>query len=209
MSALGKKILAGLTNAHAFTGGKIAGRRIHRVAVPEGGSCRDQRKTRTGNFAACRKKRLTMRFQGKVYKDGKFWLAEVPIFAAMTQGRTRKEALVMIADWFETMANRPSFSVTVHEGKKGTLEISSSDTRTMVSLLLQRQRQLSGLSLAAAAARLGARSRNAYARYERGGSVPTVEKLDELLHAVSGGRDFVLLPSPLENAERGEEDGVA
>ena len=33
-----------------------------------------------------------MRFQGKLYKDGKFWLAEVPIFAALTQGRTRKEA---------------------------------------------------------------------------------------------------------------------
>jgi len=43
---------------------------------------------------------------------------------------------------------------------------------------------------------LGAKSRNAYARYEQGRSVPTVEKLDKLLQAVSGGRDFVLLPSP-------------
>jgi predicted RNase H-like HicB family nuclease len=137
-----------------------------------------------------------MRFQGKVYKDGKFWLAEVPIFAAMTQGRTRKEALAMIADWFETMVNRPGFAVTVHEGRKGNFELSSPDTKAMVGLLLQRQRQLSGLSLAAVAERLGAKSRNAYARYERGVSVPTVEKLDELLQAVSGGRDFVLLPSP-------------
>ena len=142
-----------------------------------------------------------MRFQGKVYKDGKFWLAEVPIFAAMTQGRTCKEALAMIADWFETIVNRSGFSVTVHEGKKGHFEISSPDTRAMVCLLLQRQRQLSGLSLAAAAERLGARSRNAYARYERGVSVPTVEKLDELLQAVSGGRDFILLPSSLEETE--------
>jgi hypothetical protein len=143
-----------------------------------------------------------MRFQGKVYKDGKFWLAEVPIFAAMTQGRSRREALTMITDWFETMINRPGFFVTVHEGKKGNFEISSSDTRTMVSLLLQRQRQLSGLSLAAVAARLGAKSRNAYARYERGVSAPAVEKLDELLQVVSGGQDFVLLPSPLEETER-------
>ena len=63
--------------------------------------------------------------------------------------------------------------------------------------LLQRQCQSSGLSLAAAAERLGAKSRNAHARYERGASVPTVVKLDELLQAVSGGRYFVLLPSPL------------
>ncbi len=143
-----------------------------------------------------------MRFQGKLYKDGKFWLAEVPIFAAMTQGQTRKEALMMIADWFEAMINRSGFSVTVHEGKKGDFEISASDTKAIVCLLLQRQRQLSGLSLAAAAERLGAKSRNAYARYEQGTSVPTVEKLDKLLQAVAGGRDFVLLPSPLEYAER-------
>ncbi len=150
-----------------------------------------------------------MRFQGKLYKDDKFWLAEVPIFAAMTQGRTRKEALMMIADWFETMINRSGFSVTVHEGKKGDFEISASDTKAMVCLLLQRQRQLSGLSLAAAAERLGAKSRNAYARYEQGTSVPTVEKLDKLLQAVAGGRDFVLLPSPLEDAEHERRTGIA
>ena len=149
-----------------------------------------------------------MRFQGKVYKDGKFWLAEVPIFAAMTQGRTRKEALAMIADWFATMVNRRDFSVSVHEGKKGDFEISSSDTRTMVCLLLQRQRQLSGLSLAAAE-RLGAKSRNAYARYEQGTSVPTVEKLDELLQAVSSGRDFVLLPSPVGEVKSVGRNGLA
>jgi hypothetical protein len=61
-----------------------------------------------------------MRFQGKLYKDGKFWLVEVPVFAAMTQGRTRKEALAMIADWFVTTIDRPGFSVAVHEGKQDT-----------------------------------------------------------------------------------------
>ena len=65
-----------------------------------------------------------MRFQGKLYKDGKWWLAEVPIFAAMTQRRTRREALAMIIDWFETIIARPEFSVAIHEGKKGEFEIS-------------------------------------------------------------------------------------
>jgi predicted RNase H-like HicB family nuclease len=142
-----------------------------------------------------------MRFQGKLYKDGKFWLVEVPVFAAMTQGHTRKKALAMIADWFATMIDRPGFYVTVHEGKRDNFEISASDTKAMVGLLLQRQRQLHGLSLAAAAERLGAKSRNAYARYEQGSSMPTVEKLDKLLQAVSGGRDFVLLPSAIEDAK--------
>ena len=136
-----------------------------------------------------------MRFQGKLRRDGKFWLAEVSVFDAMTQGRSRKEALDMIADWFVTMVDRKGFSVEIHPAGKDTFEASSSDARTMVSLLLQRQRQKSGLSLAQAAQRLGAKSRNAYARYERGASVPTVEKLDELLRAVAPGRDIVLQQS--------------
>lgn len=138
-----------------------------------------------------------MRFHGRVYKNGKWWLAEIPILDAMTQGRTRQEALVMVADLLETLANRPAFLVQVHRGAGEAFEVSSVDTRGMISLLLRRQRERSGLSLADAAARLGAKSRNAYARYERGTSVPTLEKLTELLQAVAPEQDFVLQPSEL------------
>lgn len=133
-----------------------------------------------------------MRLSGRVYKSGKFWLAEVPILDAMTQGHTKKEALAMVEDLLETLANRPSFSVTTHPVTKENFEISSPDTRGLVSLLLRRQRERSGLSLAEAAQRLGAKSRTAYARYEQGTAAPTVDKLNELLQAVSPDRDFVL-----------------
>jgi hypothetical protein len=141
---------------------------------------------------------MNMRFAGKIYKDGKFWLAELPILDAMTQGRTRNEAFAMVADLLETLVDRPGFTVYVHPGEEDHFEVSASDMRPLVSLLLRRQREHSGLSLADAAARLGAKSRNAYARYERGTSLPTVEKLDALLHAVSPDRDFVLHPSTVE-----------
>ena len=133
-----------------------------------------------------------MRFLGTVHEDGEFWLAEVPVLDAMTQGRTREEALDMAGDLLESLANRPGFSVKVHPGKGDDFEVSSPDTRGLVSLLLRRQRERSGLSLAEAAERLGAKSRNAYARYERGTSAPTLDKLSELLRAVSPDRDFVL-----------------
>ena len=136
-----------------------------------------------------------MRFHGKLSRDGKWWLAEVSMFDAMTQGRTRKQAIDMIADWFTTMVDRKGFSVRVHPVGQDQFEVSSDDARTMISLLLQRQRQKSGLSLAQAARRLGAKSRNAYARYEQGVSVPTVEKLDELLHAIAPDRDIVVRES--------------
>jgi DNA-binding XRE family transcriptional regulator len=130
-----------------------------------------------------------MRLHGKVYADGKFWLAEVPILDAMTQGRTPTEALAMVKDLLETLVNRPGFTVQVHAGQQGEFEVSSADMRSLIGLLLRRQRERSGLSLADAAERLGAKSRNAYARYERGTSVPSVEKLSKLLQAVAPGQD--------------------
>ena len=60
------------------------------------------------------------------------------------------------------------------------------------AFLLRRERSKAGLSLAEMAKRLGAKSLNAYARYEQGRTVPTVPKLSELLSAVSPGKDFVL-----------------
>ena len=136
-----------------------------------------------------------MRFQGTLRKDGGFWLAEVPVFDALTQGRSRKEALDMIADWFVTMADRRKLDIQIQPVGRDVFEVASADARRMISLLLQRQRQKSGLSLAQVAKRLGVKSRNAYARYEQGVSVPTVDKLDGLLRAVAPGRDLVLQQS--------------
>lgn len=133
-----------------------------------------------------------MRFSGKIYKDGKFWLAEIPILDLMTQGRTKKEAYDMVADMLESMVNQSSFEVTVFKGKKDSFEVGFSEPKHMVRLLLQRKREMSGLSLAQVAERLGAKSRNTYARYEQGKSVPSFEKLNELLHAVNPQSDIVI-----------------
>ena len=133
-----------------------------------------------------------MRLFGRLHRDGDYWLVEVPMLDAMTQGHSKAEALAMAKDLVETLANRPGFSVAVHPGKKDDFEISSTDVRSMVGLLLRRQRERSGLSLAQAADRLGVKSRNAYARYEQGTSVPTVEKLNQLLEAVAPDQELVL-----------------
>jgi hypothetical protein len=133
-----------------------------------------------------------MRFSGKVYKDGRYWLAEIPILDLMTQGRTKKEAYEMVIDMLETMINKEGLSIELYKGKKDTFEVGSSEPKHMVSLLLQRKREISGLSLAQVSNRLGTKSRNAYARYEQGRSVPSVEKLNELLHAVCPETDIVI-----------------
>ena len=120
------------------------------------------------------------------------------VLQAMTQGRTRKEALEMAADWLETMVDRPKFKASVHPGKKGAFELAGSDVRSMIRILLRRKREAHGLSLSEVAERLGAKSRNEYARYEQGLSMPSLEKLERLLHALDPGHDILLQQSPVD-----------
>lgn len=138
-----------------------------------------------------------MRFSGTIYKDGKFWLAEIPILDLMTQGRTKKEAYEMIADMLESLINKDGFKAEVFKGMKDRFEIGASEPRHMISLLLQRKREISGLSLSQVAGRMGTTSRNSYARYEQGKSVPSMEKLNELLHAVCPQTDIVINESSI------------
>jgi len=134
-----------------------------------------------------------MRFTGKIHKDGKFWLAEIPMLDLMTQGRTKKVAYEMVADMLETLVNKAGFEVTVFTGgAKGTSEIGAAEPKHLINLLLRRKRESSGLSLAQVAKHLGMSPRNAYARYEQGISTPTVEKLNALLYAVSPETDIVI-----------------
>lgn len=132
-----------------------------------------------------------MRFEGRIKRDGRFWLVEIPAFDAFTQGRTKREALVMAKDLIETMAGTPGFKVTVYPGSRETFEVGANRVRMLLALLLRRQRERQGLTLAEAAERLGQRSRNAYARYEQGKAMPTVEKLEQLLKAIAPDQKIV------------------
>ena len=138
-----------------------------------------------------------MRFSGKLYKDEKFWLAEIPILDLMTQGRTKKEAYEMVADMLETMINKEGFKVRVYKGKNNSFEIGFSESKYMISLLLQRKREISGLSVSQLTESLGMSSHNSYSRYEQGKSVPSLEKLNAFFHAVAPGSDIVISESTI------------
>jgi DNA-binding XRE family transcriptional regulator len=126
-----------------------------------------------------------VRFDGRIWKDGEFWLVEIPLLNAMTQGRTKKEAYEMAADLVKTLVDVKGFTVKVHPSQGNSFELNSNNPKLMLALMLKRQRQRHGLSLAQVAQKLKASSRNSYARYEQGRAMPTVEKLAELLRAVS------------------------
>jgi predicted transcriptional regulator len=136
-----------------------------------------------------------MRFAGRIQRAGRWWAIEVPILGVVTQGRTRKEAFAMIADAIESLVNRKGFRAEVYPGKGDYFEVGANDQATLSAFLLRRQRIRRGLTLAQVARRLGAKSHNAYARYEQGRSVPTIDQFTRLLAAVSPESDFVLIQS--------------
>jgi len=136
-----------------------------------------------------------MRLAGRVFKAGKYWAIEVPILDVITQGHTKKDAFVMIADAIESLMNKKEFKIKVYPGKDYYFEIGSADVAVLTAFLLRRQRTKHGLTLVEVAKRLGAKSHNTYARYEQGKAVPTMEKFSRLLSALSPGNDFVLTES--------------
>ena len=130
--------------------------------------------------------------EGKIWKDGKFWLVEVPALDAMTQGETRKEALSMIEDLVFEMAKsyfkdevEKDFAVTVIDYKKDGIGVTASDNKLFLALSLRRQREKSGSTVREASERLGSKSPNAYAQYEKGKIGISLDKYEQLLMAAN------------------------
>ena len=133
-----------------------------------------------------------MEMEGKIWKDGKFWLVEVPALDAMTQGETRKEALSMIEDLVFEMAKsyfkdevEKDFAVTVIDYKKDGIGVTASDNKLFLALSLRRQREKSGSTVREASERLGSKSPNAYAQYEKGKIGISLDKYEQLLMAAN------------------------
>lgn len=133
-----------------------------------------------------------MELEGKVYKDGKFWLVEIPGLDAMTQGRTRREAVFMAKDLVFEMVKSyfnseigTDFKVTLIDYKKDLIGITANDIKLLLALSLKRQREKSGSTLKEAAQRLGSKSPNAYAQYEKGETSISIEKFEHLLIAAN------------------------
>jgi predicted RNase H-like HicB family nuclease len=136
-----------------------------------------------------------MRLAGHVFKTRKFWAIEVPILGIVTQGRTKREAYEMISDAIESLVNKEGFEAVIHPGEDQYFEISFNDLNIFVAFLLRRLRKKQGLTLMEVSKLLGAKSHNTYARYEQGRSIPTIEKFNQLVAALSPDNDFVLMES--------------
>ena len=131
-----------------------------------------------------------MMLRGQIRRSGRWWSADVPAAGVFTQGRSRKDARAMIADALESIIDRRGFKVRVGElgpAANGAIDVivEASEPSRLASYVLRYQREKHGISLARAARAIGQTSKTAYARYEQGHVVPTLDKFAELLGAVA------------------------
>ena len=133
-----------------------------------------------------------MELEGRVWKNGKFWLVEVPVLDVMTQGRSKKEALEMITDAVTGLIEsyfcdeiEKGFQVQAVAYKEGVIGVTATDPKLLMSLSLIKQREKSQSTIREVSERLGSSSPNAYAPYEKGKTSVSIEKFEALLLAVN------------------------
>lgn len=144
-----------------------------------------------------------MIFEGKVVapaRGERYWEVKIPQLGVFTQGKSERDAYAMAADALETLVDEKNFRVNVVPTRGGRFLVRATDSRPLIARWLYRLRVGSGLSLRQAAARLGASSSEAWARYESGRASPTMDKLSELVQAVEPDADFLLQKVALKKA---------
>lgn len=125
-----------------------------------------------------------MQLVTKIYKKGKFWLAEIPVLDAMTQGKTRSEAEDMLRSLLTDMVETKGFVARVIREYGHHYVTMTTHEPEVYRLILKRQRAKSGLTVRDVAAILGSKSPNAYAAYEKGDREPSLSMVFKLLDAV-------------------------
>jgi predicted RNase H-like HicB family nuclease len=139
-----------------------------------------------------------MELEGKIWKEGRWWIVEVPCLNISTQGKTKKDAFLMIKDAvFELMKSyfnklEKKFNITVRDYKGDSFGLTSNDSKLLLSFLLIRQREESGLSIRDVAERLSSKNPNSYAQYEKGKMNFSIVQYEKLMHAINPRRTSIL-----------------
>lgn len=132
-----------------------------------------------------------MELEGRIWKNKNHWLVKVSSLDIMTQGETREEALFMIKDaimeymkyYFESEIK--GFKLVVNDYNKSVIGITANNNKLLLALSLRKQREKSGSTVREASERLGSKSPNAYAQYEKGKTSISLDQYEKLLYAAN------------------------
>lgn len=88
----------------------------------------------------------------EIYREGKFWIAEIPFLYATTQGTSLEDAMKMAEDLINTIVNDPKVKFEIimqdpvlystHNRVRCTLYSNSFKLQTLFGTLLRRMRYL-------------------------------------------------------------------
>jgi predicted RNase H-like HicB family nuclease len=137
---------------------------------------------------------MCVKFEGKLFKEGRYWPVFISALDIHTQGKTKKDALAMIKDAVELLIDRKVFAVDIVSLPENRFILKAKnveDDKYLIALMLKNQRAKYGLSTSEVAKRLGV-SKNAYAQYEQAHRIPSITKVEEFVHAMSDHVHVVL-----------------
>ena len=141
-----------------------------------------------------------MRIEGHMWKDGKFWIVEIPALDLMTQGLSKVEAYRVAGTVVEDVVGKDEFKVTVRKSGKDGFVLETNDSLEMISLLLRRQRMKKGISVREASRLMGSNSPNAWGAYEQGKRAPTLDQLERMIRALDEKSRLVIRVDNEESA---------
>jgi len=148
-----------------------------------------------------------MMLHGRIFKDGPGWAAHCDALGAFTQGRTRKDAISMLAELVELKVGQKGFLAKVDEIGGEDVLITGSNPAQLFGGLLRYQRQRRGVSIAEAADRVGVSSRSIYARMERGEHSPRLDTMQAAIAAIAP--DLAIMVGDRKGPQKAEPSRAA
>lgn len=130
---------------------------------------------------------VCIKFEGHLFKKGKYWPIFVPALDLHTQGKSKRDAMAMLKEVAELSVDREGFSVSVTllDDDRVVLRTKrGDDDKHLVALMLKNQRAKYGLTIQEVANRLGV-SKHAYAQYEQARAIPSITKIVEFINAMN------------------------
>lgn len=136
-----------------------------------------------------------MWLEGLVFKAADGWVAESEPLDVITQGKSRRDAMAMLKDAIELLAedSKCRLTVEVRQGAGDAVFLGCPDIKAWFAFLLRRQRQIGQVTAQEAARRLGSRYKNAYAAYEQAKREPSIDMMAKLLTAANPGAQVIMI----------------
>lgn len=123
-------------------------------------------------------------FLTKPKKGSKYWAIEIPALGIHTQGASRRDSYVMARDAIRVLFDVHKLNVEISDDTEAGFLATFPADKEIFAKFLRASRITHDLTIMEMARRLKSKSPTAYARYESGRVMPSMDKFSEILEAM-------------------------